>query len=87
MATVLSAPRCAYDTGRSRSSTRATTGPAVAAEGYPALADAQLEIGELVRRFVTESDLERALAAPPDLLHWLVWGYRSRRSSRASADA
>lgn len=37
-------------------------------------ADAQLEITDLVSRFVAKSDLERELAADADLLRGLAWG-------------
>jgi hypothetical protein len=37
-------------------------------------ADTQLEITDLVSRFVAESDLERELAADADLLRGLAWG-------------
>jgi hypothetical protein len=60
-------------------------------------ADAQLEITDLVCRFVAESDLEHELAAHADPLRGLArggwgfghprgaWGYTSRRFSRAAA--
>jgi hypothetical protein len=52
--------------------------------------DAQLEITDLVCRFIAESDLERELAAHADLPHGLAWGAvltqprASRRCARGS---